>query len=85
MDRVSNARIRELCGVIKGLDERIDCVLRWLGHVERMERDMIAKRVYAGECAGSRSVGRPRKKWIDTVNECLKKRGLDARQARRMV
>ena len=37
------------------------------------------------ESAGSRSVGRPWKKWIDTVKECLKKRGLDARQAGRMV
>ena len=35
---------------------------------------MIARRVYVGECAGSRSVGRVRKKWIDTVKECLKKR-----------
>ena len=39
MDRVPNARIRELCGVKKELlDERIDeCALRWFGHVERME------------------------------------------------
>ena len=30
MDRVPNARITELCGVKKGLDERIDKgVLRW--------------------------------------------------------
>ena len=30
----------------KVLDERIDeSVLRWFGHVERMERDRIAKRV----------------------------------------
>ena len=37
----------------KGLDERIDeGVLRWFGHLERMERDRIAKRVYVGECAG---------------------------------
>ena len=39
-----------------GLDKRIDeCVLRWFGHGERMERDRIAKRVYVRECAGSRS------------------------------
>ena len=39
-DRVSNARIRELCGVKKGLNERIDeGVLRWFSHVERMERN----------------------------------------------
>ena len=55
-------------GVKKGLDERSDeGVLRWFGHVERMERDRIAKRAYVGECAGSRSMGRPRKKWIDTL------------------
>ena len=49
-----------------------------------MERNKIAKRVYVGECAGSRSVGRPRKRWIDTVKECLRKRGLVVRQAKRM-
>ena len=44
MNRVPNARIRELCGVRKGLYERIgEGVLRWLGHVERMERDNIAR------------------------------------------
>ena len=41
MDRVSNARIREFCGVKKGLDERIDeDVLQWFGYVERMEMDI---------------------------------------------
>ena len=54
-------------------------------HVERMDNDRIAKIVYVGECAGRRSVGRPRKKGIDAVKECLRKRGLDVRQARRMV
>ena len=52
-----------------GLDERIDeFVIWWFGHGERMDRDRIVKRVYVGECAGSRSVGRTRKIWIDTVN-----------------
>ena len=46
MGRVQNARIRELCGVTKGVDERIDeGILRGFGHVERMEKDRIAKRV----------------------------------------
>ena len=86
MDRVPNARIRELCGMAKGVDERIEeDVLHWFSHVERMENDRIAKRVYVGELTGSHSVGRPWKRWIDTVKECLKKRGLDVRQARRMV
>ena len=80
MDRVPSARIRELCRVRKGIDERIDeVILRWFSHVER---DRIT---YVRRCAGSRSVGRPLKRWIDTVKECLKKRGLDVMQARRMV
>ena len=29
MDKVSNARIRQLCGLTKGGDEKIDAVLRW--------------------------------------------------------
>ena len=41
--------------------------------------------VYVGECAGSRSVGRPRKRWTDTAKDCLKKRGLNVWQERRMV
>ena len=40
-----------------GVDERIDeGVLWWFGHVERMENDRLAKRVYVGECVGSLSV-----------------------------
>ena len=80
MYRVPNARIRELCRVMKGVDERIDeGVLWWFGHVERMEKDRITKRVYVGVCAGSYSVGSPRKSWIDTVKDCLRKRGLDVK------
>ena len=75
MDRIPNARIRELYGVRKGLDERIDeSVLRWFGHVERMERNRIAKRVYVGESAGSCSVGRPRKRWVDSKGVFKEKR-----------
>ena len=72
MDRVLNAWIRELCRVLKGVDEKIDkSVLWWYGHVERMEKDSIAKRVYdVGECVGSRSVGRPRNGWIESVKNC---------------
>ena len=55
----------------KGVDERIDeGVFRWFGHVERMESVKMVKRVYVVECAGSRSVGRPRNRWIDIMKEC---------------
>ena len=63
IDKIPNAGIRELCGVMKGVDERIEeGVLRWFVHVERMENDRISKMVYVRECAGSLSVGRPKKR-----------------------
>ena len=45
-----------------------------------MENNRIDKRVYVGECAGSRSVGRAQKRWIDTMKGSLKKKRLDIRQ-----
>ena len=37
MTKVPNAEIKELCGLTKVLDERIDeSVLLWFGHIERM-------------------------------------------------
>ena len=51
MDRVLNTRIRELCGVIKGVDERIDeGVLWWRGW-----RRIGLLREYAGSCSVGRS------------------------------
>ena len=43
MDRVPKVRI----GVAKVVDES---VLLWFGHIERMENDSIAKRVYGKVC-----------------------------------
>ena len=38
MDKVPNVRIRQLCRVMKVVDEKIDeGVLRWFGHVEKIE------------------------------------------------
>ena len=44
--------------MMKGVDERIvEDFLQCFSHVERIENDKIAKKVYVGECAGSCSVG----------------------------
>ena len=51
--------------------------MQWFSYMERMENDRIVKRVYLGECSGTRSVGKQRKRWIDTMKDCLKKRCLD--------
>ena len=59
--RVSNARVRELCGVAIWVDES---VLRLFDHIERTENDRIAKRVYMRECVGTRLVDRGRGRLI---------------------
>ena len=70
--------------MMKGVDERTDLGVLWsFGHLERMKNDRFAKRVYVGESAGSFSVGRPQV-LIDTMKDCLRKRGLDVRGARKM-
>src|SRR5678815_5559529 len=70
IDKMRSERIRELCGVKKGVNERInESTLRWFGHVERMNDSRLVKRMYSGECVGNRPAGRPKKKWIESVNE----------------
>ena len=72
--------------MMKGVNERIDeGVLWWFGKVDRMGKERIAKKVCVGEWVGSCSVDRPWKRWIDTVKDCLRKRGLGVKQAWTMV
>ena len=85
MDMVPNAQIMEVCRVTKGVEKWIDGVLHRFSHVERMKNYRIAKKVYVGEYDGSHSVCRPQKRWIDTMKDYLRKRGLDLRQARRIM
>ena len=47
-----------------------------------MEKDRTAKRVYVVKCPGSRSVGRSKKRWIDTVKECLRKKRFECQASK---
>jgi hypothetical protein len=47
--------------------------LRWLGHVERMSEDRVIKKLYTSKPEGRRSVGRPKMRWLDDVEEDLRK------------
>ena len=47
--------------------------LRWIGHVERMEEERMPKRLMKGEIIGPRKRGRPRRRWIQDVEQDLKK------------
>ena len=83
IDRVSNAEIRRRCGKNVSVSQRMDQgVLRWFGHVERMGNERLAKRVYESDIRGTRRRGRPRKCWMDGVEETLARMNLNIHEAK---
>ena len=61
MDRVRNEEVRRRAGIERGLASRADqTVLRWFGHVERMDEYRLASSELMAEVSGGRVRGRPR-------------------------
>ena len=56
-------------------------VLRWFGHVERMDEYRMARRVLMAEVSGGQVRGRPRLGWMDGV-VTLGNRGMAVEVAR---
>ena len=76
-DRVRNEEVRRRAGIEVELASRADQrVLRWFGHVERMDEYRIARRVLMAEDSGGRVRGRPRLGWMDGVKVALGNRGM---------
>ena len=42
-------------------------MIRWLGHLERMEEDRMPKKIFTQELERTRRRGRPRKRWKEEV------------------
>jgi hypothetical protein len=42
-------------------------LLKWYGHVERMEGERMVKRVYGIKMEGSTARGRPKIRWMENV------------------
>ena len=56
-------------------------VLRWFGHVERMDNDQLLKKVMNAKVDGRSARGRPRFGWMDGVKRALNDRWMDMREA----
>ena len=55
MDRVKNEAVRRRAGIERELTSRADQrVLRWFGHVEKMDEYRMARRVLMDEVSGGR-------------------------------
>ena len=76
MDRVRNEEVRPRAGIEKELASRADQrVLKWFGHVERMDEYHMARRVSMAEVSGGRVRGRQRFGWMDGM-VALSNRGM---------
>ena len=49
--------------------------MRWAGHVERMGEERGVYRVLVGKPEGKRSLGRPRRRWVDNIRMDLQEVG----------
>ena len=73
MDIVRNEEVRR-----KGVSKlsRSENILKWFGHVERMDEYRMARRVLMTELSGGRVRMRPRLGWMDGVKVALGNRGM---------
>ena len=61
MERVRNEEVRRRAGIERELASKADQrVLRWFGHVARMDEYRMARRVLMAEVSGGLVRGRPR-------------------------
>ena len=72
----TNEEVRQLYGELDIVTEIEKGRLRWLGYVERMSEERVVKRLYQNMPEGSRSVERPRLRWMDDVREDLRRMGV---------
>jgi hypothetical protein len=50
--------------------------LEWLGHVVRMDESRSVKKIFEGKLEGRRGRGQPRLRWINEVEDDLRKLGV---------
>ena len=82
LDRVRNEVLRVRIGVRRELAAIVDMnVLRWFGHVKRMDNERLLKRVMNAKVDGRSARGRPRFGWMDGVKRALDDRRMDVREA----
>ena len=83
MDMVRNEEVRRRAGIERKLASRANqSVLRWFGHVERMDEYRMARRVLVAEVSMGRVRGRPRSGWMGGVKVALGNRGMTVEAAR---
>ena len=85
MDRVRNEEVRRRAGIEREFASRTgQGVLRWFGHVERMDVYRMARSELMAEVSGGRVRGRPRLGWMDGVKVALGNKGMTVEAVRKL-
>ena len=83
IDRVRNEEVRRRAGIERVLESRThQRVLRWFGHMERMDEYRMSRSVLMAAVSGGWVRGRPRFGWMNGVKVALGNRGMTVEAAR---
>ncbi|KAK3537397.1 hypothetical protein QTP70_008857 [Hemibagrus guttatus] len=81
LDRIRNEYIRGTAHVGCLGDKVRETRLRWFGHVQRRESEYIGRRMLDMELPGRRQRGRPKRRYMDGINEDMKLVGASVEDA----
>ncbi|KAK3552622.1 hypothetical protein QTP86_017898 [Hemibagrus guttatus] len=81
LDRIRNKYIRGTAHVGRLGDKVREARLRWFGHVQRRESEYIGRRMLDMELPGRRQRGRPKRRYMDGINEDMKLVGASVEDA----
>ena len=85
MNSVRNEEVRSSAGIERELASRADQrVLRWFGHVKRMDEYRMARMVLMAEVSGGKVRWRPSLGWMDGVKVALGNRRMTVEAARKI-
>ena len=76
-DRVSSAEVARRCGLKEILEVTRVRRLQWFGHVKRREEGDALSIVQNWQVEGRRPRGRPKKSWMNLIQEDMRKLGIN--------
>ncbi|KAK3563090.1 hypothetical protein QTP86_016327, partial [Hemibagrus guttatus] len=81
LDRIRNEYIRGTAHVERLGDKVREARLRWFGHVQRRDSEYIGRRMLDMGLPGRRQRGRPKRRYMDVINEDMKLVGASVEDA----